>query len=240
MNLEDNEHILENKELKTNTQKRRFISINNGTDSYFSNGMVTIIHQEQFNQLKEEYKQLKGNVENPITEEDIQSLENQIEELKKENQELKVTNEEISEELERTSDKLELALNNKQFEEASSSKNKTISILEEDKKKLEGKLEAYESKVADLDEEIQLLKTNNQSAIDELKEENRKLKEDSSEEIHSLKLALGIVLSKYDNLKNRSLIGRLLNKDTEVLDKYEKLVESKETYVPEVIPTKRE
>ena len=81
MNLEENEHILENKELKTNSQKRRFISINNSSDSYFSNGIVTIIHQEQFNQLKEEFKQLEENVENPITEDDLQSLENQIEEL---------------------------------------------------------------------------------------------------------------------------------------------------------------
>ena len=53
MNLEENEHILENKELKTNSQKRRFITINNTTDKHFDNGIVTIIHQEQFNQLKE-------------------------------------------------------------------------------------------------------------------------------------------------------------------------------------------
>lgn len=240
MNLEENEHILENKELKTNSQKRRFISINNSSDSYFSNGIVTIIHQEQFNQLKEEFKQLEENVENPITEDDLQSLENQIEGLQKENQELKTINEEISEELKDKSIKLELALNNKQFEEASSSKDKTISILEEDKKKLEGKVEAYEHEVTVLDEEIKKLKEDNQSAIDELKEEKSKIIEDSSDEIHSLKLALGIVLSKYESLKNRSLIGRLLNKDTEILDKYEKLVESKETYVPEVIPTKKE
>ena len=42
MNLEENEHILENKELKTNTQKRRFIAINNTTESSFSNGLVTL------------------------------------------------------------------------------------------------------------------------------------------------------------------------------------------------------
>ena len=233
MNLEENEHILENKELKTNTQKRRFIAINNTSESSFTNGLVTIIHQEQFNQLKEEFKQLEENVENPITEDDLQSLENQIEGLQKENQELKTINEEISEELKDKSIKLELALNNKQFEEASSSKDKTISILEEDKKKLEGKVEAYEHEVTVLDEEIKKLKEDNQSAIDELKEEKSKIIEDSSEEIHSLKLALAKTITEYEHLKNRSFFQRLRNKNTVELSNYNKLIEKKPVYTIE-------
>lgn len=196
--------IIENKELKTTGKKTKKRFINFGLKEPFEDGTVTVIHQEQFNQLKKEFKQLEENVENPITEEDIQSLENKIEGLQKENQELKTINEEISEELKDKSIKLELALNNKQFEEASLSKDKTISILEEDKKKLEGKVEAYEHELA---------------AIDELKDE-----------IHSLKLALGIVLSKYEALKNRSLIGRLLNSNVEETDKYKRLIEDRPVY----------
>ena len=78
MNLEENEHILENKELKTNTQKRRFIAINNTSESSFTNGLVTIIHQEQFNQLKKEHQELLELNENPITKEDLQELENKL------------------------------------------------------------------------------------------------------------------------------------------------------------------
>ncbi len=196
--------IIENKELKTTGKKTKKRFINFGLKEPFEDGTVTVIHQEQFNQLKKEFKQLEENVENPITEEDIQSLENKIEGLQKENQELKTINEEISEELKDKSIKLELALNNKQFEEASLSKDKTISILEEDKKKLEGKVEAYEHELA---------------AIDELKDE-----------IHSLKLALGIVLSKYEALKNRSLIGRLLNSNVEETDEYKRLIEDRPVY----------
>ena len=88
MNLEENEHILENKELKTNTQKRRFIAINNTTESSFTNGLVTIIHQEQFNQLKKEHQELLELNENPITKEDLQELEEQLQVLQEEKNQL--------------------------------------------------------------------------------------------------------------------------------------------------------
>ena len=117
MNLEENEHILENKELKTNTQKRRFIAINNTSESSFTNGLVTIIHQEQFNQLKKEHQELLELNENPITKEDLQELENKIQLLQEEKNQLEKINEELSEEKEKLSDKLELALNNNTVKE---------------------------------------------------------------------------------------------------------------------------
>lgn len=89
MNLEENEHILENKELKTNSQKKRLLFVNNSDEAYFTNGTVTLIHQEQFNQLKKEYHELKENVEDIIDNEELAKLEKQIKDLQEENQKLK-------------------------------------------------------------------------------------------------------------------------------------------------------
>ena len=207
MNLEDNEHILENKELKTNTQKRRFISINNGTDSYFSNGMVTIIHQEQFNQLKEEFKQLKEKDENPITEEDIQSLENQIEELKKENQELKVTNEEISEELKDKSFKLDLALNNETVKQINLQNDKRINDLKEVISKKEEEVQSY-------------------------KEENKSL----GIALTTIITKYEDLIADFEVIKNRNFLERLMNSnikeiDIEEVSDYKKLIEKKPVYI---------
>lgn len=226
MILEENNLIIENKELKANTQNKRFIYVNNTSESSFPNGLVTLINQEQFNQFKKEFNELKELHQNPITKEDLQLLEDKVQQLQEEKNQLEKDNEELTESLEEASFKLELALNNKQFEETTSSKDKTISILEEDKTKLEEKISFYESKVNDLEEENKKLVEKNQSTKDSLKEEN-----------HDLRLALGIVLSKYDILKNRSFIGRILNNDTEKLDEYRKLTKNIETYEgnPEII-----
>ncbi len=89
MNLEENEHILENKELKTNSQKKRLLFVNNSDEAYFTNGTVTLIHQEQFNQLKKEYHELKENVEDIVDNEELAKLEKQIKDLQEENQKLK-------------------------------------------------------------------------------------------------------------------------------------------------------
>ena len=221
MNLEENIHILENKELKTNTQKKRYIYVNKKSDKYFTNGLVTIIHQEQFNQLKKEYNELKELNENPITKEDFQKLELQIQQLQEENQELQITNEKLTEELTETSFKLELAVNNKTLEELTSSKNETISILKEDKLKLEEKVDSYKSEIVNHDEK-------NKNKISTLTSENT-----------ALKIALTKTISEYEHLINRSLINRILNEGTVELSDYKKLVESKEKYVPEVISMKK-
>ena len=194
MNLEENEHILENKELKTNTQKRRFIAINNTSESSFTNGLVTIIHQEQFNQLKKEHQELLELNENPITKEDLQELENKIQLLQEEKNQLEKDNEKLSEEKEKLSDKLELALNNNTVKELKEEFNERKNEYKEQLNQKEEKIASYESK------------------IDKIKEENE-----------ALKIALTKTLTEYEHLKNRSLIDRLINKDTVELSNYKKL-----------------
>jgi len=233
MDLEVNEHILENKELKTNSQKRRFISINNTTDSFFSNGLVTIIHQEQFNQLKEEYNSLKANDENPITEDDLQQLQEQIQQLKEENHELKSNNEELAEELKETSFKLDLAINNNELEEVTSSKDETISILKEDKAKIESEVASYKDKAAALEEEINSLKDEHQININQIHKENKEETKKLSDEITTLKVALAKAITEYEHLKNRSFFQRLRNKNTVELSNYNKLIENKPVYTIE-------
>lgn len=141
MKLKNNKNILENKTLKTNTQGRRLISVNKtGTDKTFPNGKVTLIQQEEFNQIKKEFKQLKELEENPITKEDIDKLEKNIQDLQEENQELKLTNEKLTEELKETSFNLELALNNETIKEINNQNEKRINdfkaMNEENKKEI--------------------------------------------------------------------------------------------------------
>ena len=206
--------IVENKNLITTGNKNKKRYINFGLKEPFEDGIVTVIHQEQFNQLKKEFKQLKENDENPITEEDIKALEEKIEGLQKENQELKITNEEISEELERTSDKLELALNNDTVKQLNLQNDKRINDLKEviDKKELEVK--SYKDEVAEKEKEIK-----------------------------SLSVALTTIITNYENLisdyesiKNRNILERLMNSNIkeiaiEEVSDYKKLIEKKPVYI---------
>lgn len=250
MNLEENEHILQNKELKTNSQKKRLLFVNNSDEAYFTNGTVTLIHQEQFNQLKKEYHELKQNVQNPIKEEDIEELEEQIQLLQEEKNKLEETIFTLEEENKNLSLELKVASKSDILEKIESKNNERIIDLKEAIAKLEEEVASYKSKVNDLEEENKNLVEKNQSEINSLKEENQNqinlLQEENKNEnkkleseITSLKVALGIVLSKYDNLKNRPFFSRLFNSNTEKLDEYKALLESKRTFIPEeVIETK--
>ena len=75
--------------LKPIAKKKRLLFVNNSDEAYFTNGTVTLIHQEQFNQLKKEYHELKENVEDIVDNEELAKLEKQIKDLQEENQKLK-------------------------------------------------------------------------------------------------------------------------------------------------------
>ena len=205
--------IIENKELKTtgNKTKKRFINF--GLKEPFEDGTVTVIHQEQFNQLKEEFKQLKENDENPITEEDIHGLEGKIEGLQEENQKLKTDNEKLEKEIEETLFKLDLALQNETVKELNLQNDKRINDIKEVLDKKEEEAKSYKDEVAEKEEEIK-----------------------------SLSVALTNIITKYENLlsdyesvKNRNFLERLMNSNIkeiaidEVSD-YKKLIEKKPVY----------
>lgn len=263
MKLEENEHIIENKELKTNSQKKRFIYLNNSDESYFTNGTVTLIHQEQFNQFKKEYEELKQNVQNPINEEDIKELENQIQLLQEEKKQLEETIISLEEENKNLTLELKVASKSDMLERLELKNNERITDLKELISKKEEEVISYKSKVTDLEEENKKLVETKQSELDSLKEENQNqinlLQKENEEEgrkltseITSLKVALGIVLSKYENvideynlLKNRSFFSRLMNNNKkeiaiEDISEYKKLLESKKTYKPKLIETELE
>lgn len=193
--------IIENKELKTygNKNKKRFINF--ALKESFPDGIVTVIHQEQFNQLKEEFKELKENDENSIDKEEILKLQNQIKDLQEENQELKEKVDSIESENESLKEKV--AAKSDMFEEIKQSNNERINDLKEDKNKLETKLSSYESEVSDLNEKNT-----------------------------SLKLALNNIIHEYNKIKNRSIVGRILNSETIEVTEYKKLVENKPVYTP--------
>lgn len=206
--------ITENKELKTygNKNKKRFINF--ALKEPFTDGIVTVIHQEQFNQLKKEFKQLKENDENPITEEDINELEGKIEGLQEENQKLKTDNEKLEKEIEETLFKLDLALNNETVKELNLQNDKRINDIKEVLDKKEEEAKSYKDEVAEKEEEIK-----------------------------SLSVALTNIITKYENLlsdyqsvKNRNFLERLMNSNVkeiaidEVSD-YKKLIEKKPVYI---------
>ena len=260
MNLEENEHILENKELKTNSQKKRLLFVNNSDEAYFTNGTVTLIHQEQFNQLKKEYHELKQNVQNPIKEEDIEELEEQIQLLQEEKNKLEETIFSLEEENKNLSLELKVASKSDIVERLESNNKERIIDLKEVISKIEEEVNSYKSKVNDLEEKNKKLIEANQSEINSIKEENQNqinlIHEENynetkklTSEITSLKVALGVVLTKYenvieeyDNLKNRSFLDRLRNKNKkelsiEEVSEYKELIEAttKRTYIPEKI-----
>ena len=208
--------IIENKHLKTTGTKTKKRFINFGLKEAFEDGEVTVIHQEQFNQLKEEFKQLKENNQNPITKADIEELENQIEELQKENQELKNNNETLEKEKEETLFKLDLALKNETVEQLNIQNDKRINDLKEVLNKKEEEVKSYKNEVAD-------------------KEAENK----------SLSVALTNIITKYEGLisdyesiKNRNFLERIMNSNTkeiaiEEVSDYKKLVEKKPVYTIE-------
>ena len=121
--------IIENKELKTtgNKTKKRFINF--GLKEEFHDGIVTVIHQEQFNQLKEEFKELKENVENVVDNEELVKLEDHVQKLQEENQELKDKIALLENENGSLSDKL--AAKEDMFEEIKETNNERINDLKE-------------------------------------------------------------------------------------------------------------
>lgn len=245
MKIEDNEHIIENKELKTNSQKKRFIYLNNSDEAYFTNGTVTLIHQEQFNQLKKEYQELKELNKNPIKKEEIDELEKQINLLQEEKNKLEETISSLEEENKNLTLELKVASKSDILEEMKVPYNERIIDLKEQINKKEEEVASYKSKLNDLEEE-------NQNKIKLLQEENQKENKKLDSEITSLKVALGIVLSKYEKaiedyniLKNRSFFSRLLNTNKkeiaiEEISEYKELLESKRTYKPKLIETELE
>lgn len=148
--------IIENKELKTtgNKTKKRFINF--GLKESFEDGIVTVIHQEQFNQLKKEYHELKENVENSIDNEELAKLEKQIQDLQEENQKLKEKVDSIESENESLKDKV--AAKSDILEEIKQSNNERINDLKEDKENLKEEIGSYKSEVTDLNEKNTSLK----------------------------------------------------------------------------------
>ena len=193
--------IIENKELKTTGKKTKKRFINFGLKEPFEDGTVTVIHQEQFNQLKEEYHELKENVENSIGNEEIIKLEDKIKELQEENLNLKEELKNTKSENESLIDKV--AAKSDILEELKQSNNERILDLKEVITKKEEEANSYKSEVSDL-----------------------------TEKNISLKIALNDILHEYNKMKNRSLIGRILNSETIEITEYKKLVDNKPVYTP--------
>jgi len=193
--------IIQNKELKTTGKKTKKRFINFGLKEPFEDGTVTVIHQEQFNQLKEEYHELKENVENSIGNEEIIKLEDKIKELQEENLNLKEELKNTKSENESLIDKV--AAKSDILEELKQSNNERILDLKEVITKKEEEVNSYKSEVSDL-----------------------------TEKNISLKIALNDILHEYNKMKNRSLIGRILNSETIEITEYKKLVDNKPVYTP--------
>ncbi len=193
--------IIQNKELKTTGKKTKKRFINFGLKEPFEDGTVTVIHQEQFNQLKEEYHELKENVENSIGNEEIIKLEDKIKELQEENLNLKEELKNTKSENESLIDKV--AAKSDILEELKQSNNERILDLKEVITKKEEEANSYKSEVSDL-----------------------------TEKNISLKIALNDILHEYNKMKNRSLIGRILNSETIEITEYKKLVDNKPVYTP--------
>ena len=193
--------IIQNKELKTTGKKTKKRFINFGLKEPFEDGTVTVIHQEQFNQLKEEYHELKENVENSIGNEEIIKLEDKIKELQEENLNLKEELKNTKSENESLIDKV--AAKSDILEELKQSNNERILDLKEVINKKEEEANSYKSEVSDL-----------------------------TEKNISLKIALNDILHEYNKMKNRSLIGRILNSETIEITEYKKLVDNKPVYTP--------
>jgi len=193
--------IIQNKELKTTGKKTKKRFINFGLKEPFEDGTVTVIHQEQFNQLKEEYHELKENVENSIGNEEIIKLEDKIKELQEENLNLKEELKNTKSENESLIDKV--AAKSDILEELKQSNNERILDLKEVITKKEEEVNSYKSEVSDL-----------------------------TEKNISLKISLNDILHEYNKMKNRSLIGRILNSETIEITEYKKLVDNKPVYTP--------
>lgn len=136
--------IIENKELKTTGKKTKKRFINFGLKESFEDGIVTVIHQEQFNQLKKEYQELKENVENTVDNEELAKLEKQIEDLQEENQKLKEKVESIESEKESLEEKV--AAKSEIIEEIKVPYDERINDLKEDKTILQSEIKDINEK----------------------------------------------------------------------------------------------
>ena len=196
--------IIENKELKTTGKKTKKRFINFGLKESFEDGIVTVIHQEQFNQLKKEYHELKENIEKSVDNEELAKLEKQIEDLQEENQKLKEKVESIESEKESLEEKV--AAKSEIIEEIKIPYEKRINDLKEEK----------DERINDLKEDKEII----QSELKEINEKNI-----------SLKLALNDIIHEYNKIKNRSSLKRIFNSETIEITEYKKLVDNKPTYI---------